>query len=117
MAGEKSFNKGIKGIRHGCESCKKPKVQTTTFDKYRIYNTSRWRHLRTAILKQNPICQVCNNALAQEVDHITPFSIGMTDRQKIQLGFDRTNLQSICINCHDLKHNRIKKDKDIQDEI
>ena len=114
MAGERSWNKGIKGIRSGNEDIKKPKEKTTgVFDKYRIYNTSKWRHLRDYILKHNPICEVCKEALAQEVDHITPFSVGFTDRQKLQLGFDITNLQSICTPCHDLKHNRVKKEDEI----
>jgi 5-methylcytosine-specific restriction protein A len=114
MAGARDFNKGIKGIRHSCEDIiNKEKKQSPTFDKYRIYNTSKWRHLRDSILRQHPICNVCKNALATEVDHITPFSQGMTDRQKLQLGFDYTNLQAICKQCHDIKHNHIKKtDKD-----
>ena len=115
MAGAGDFNRGIKGIRHSCECIPKPKKETYNFDKYRIYNTSRWRHLRDKILRTNPICNICKNALAQEVDHITPFSLGLTDRQKMQLGFDLSNLQAICTQCHNIKHNRVKKE--IQDEI
>ena len=116
MAGAKDFNKGIRGIRSGCESCKKKKeTNPATFDKYKIYNTSRWRILRERTLRANPICNVCKKELALEVDHIIPFSTGMTDRQKFALGFDRNNLQSICKDCHDIKHNRIKKDKDNED--
>jgi 5-methylcytosine-specific restriction endonuclease McrA len=111
MAGSRNFNKNIRGVRTCAvdePKLKKTKDATTTFNKTRIYGTYKWKKLRTYILKHNPICEVCNNNLATECDHITPFSTGMTDRQKLQLGFDISNLQSICHECHSKKHNNKK---------
>jgi 5-methylcytosine-specific restriction endonuclease McrA len=111
MAGAKDFYKGIRGIKT-CGYQDKPKREKTGFDKYRIYNTSRWAKLRLKILMKNPLCQVCNKELATEVDHIIPFSTGITDAQKLRLGFDITNLQSICHECHNEKHNKHNKKQD-----
>jgi 5-methylcytosine-specific restriction protein A len=111
MVGAKNFYKGIKNIR-SCNYPIKEKKEKVGFDKYRIYNTSRWTKLRLKILLKNPICQVCGKELATEVDHIIPFSYGMTEAQKLRLGFDITNLQSICKDCHNEKHNNKFKKKD-----
>jgi 5-methylcytosine-specific restriction endonuclease McrA len=117
MAGYKDFYKGIRGVRTCAVDDPKPnKGDENTFNKYRIYNTTRWKTLREYVLKKNPICNVCKSELATEVDHITPFSVGMTDRQKLQLGFDIDNLQSICRLCHEKKHNHYKE-KNKTDEI
>jgi 5-methylcytosine-specific restriction endonuclease McrA len=50
--------------------------------------------LRDLKLKTNPICQVCDSALALEVHHIQPVSKA-PDRE-----MDWENLQSICPDCH-----------------
>jgi len=113
MAGARSFSSGVRNVRSGCEGYRKPKAETYTFDKYRVYNTSRWKKLRLKKLRSKPICQVCNKELATEVDHIIPFSTGFTDRQKLRIGFDYSNLQSICHECHLKKHNK----KVIKDDI
>lgn len=115
MAGIKNFVKWERNIRSGNEGIKKVKRETYAFDKYRIYNTARWKHLRLKKMMNNPVCEVCQNCLATEVDHIVPFSTGITDKQKLRLGFDILNLQSICHDCHLTKHG--KKKKNIEDEI
>jgi 5-methylcytosine-specific restriction endonuclease McrA len=111
MAGAKDFYKGIRNIR-SCNYPIKEKKEKTGFDKYRIYNTTRWKNLRLKVLLKNPLCNMCGKELATEVDHIIPFSYGITDAQKLRLGFDITNLQSICCHCHNLKHNKQEKKQD-----
>lgn len=115
MAGLRNFIGIVNNIRSGCEGFKKPKPEMYAFDKYRIYNTSKWKKLRLKKLRRNPLCEVCKNTLATEVDHIIPFSKGFTDIQKLRLGFDYTNLQSICHECHLAKHG--KSFKSANDEI
>lgn len=115
MAGLRHFIGRIRNLRSGNEGIKKPKATNYAFDKYRIYNTARWKSIRLKKLMTKPLCEVCNKALATEVDHIIPFSTGLTDRQKLRLGFDYSNLQSICHECHDIKHNRAKRNT--EDEI
>lgn len=65
------------------------------------YSRKSWRLLRLEQLDQQPFCKairpdgsVCN-ALATEVDHIVPLSVGGTD--------DEDNLQSLCHSCHSRK--------------
>jgi 5-methylcytosine-specific restriction protein A len=111
MAGAKDFLKGLRGIKSCQYQETKKKKEISGFDKYRIYNTSRWSKIRTKVLLTHPVCQVCDKELATQVDHIIPFSTGMTDAQKLRLGFDVTNLQSICTDCHLEKHNKKKIDK------
>ncbi|WP_280265356.1 HNH endonuclease [Nocardia wallacei] len=57
-------------------------------------STRRWRNLRAAKLKDQPICEHPGcSALASEVDHIEPVGTG-GDR------YDWTNLQSLCHTHH-----------------
>lgn len=73
-----------------------------------IYNTRTWRNLRDLKLQQSPLCERClkdgkiNNAT--QVHHIESFMIEGGDR--IELAFDINNLQSLCVKCHQLIHNR-----------
>lgn len=61
-----------------------------------VYNSKRWKILRRAVLFDQPICQHCNNALARDVDHITPIEHGGDP-------YDRSNLQALCPSCHGRK--------------
>ena len=51
-----------------------------------------WDKIRRSILRRDPICQVCLNALSVEVDHIQPGDNHHPD-----------NLQGICKRCHTRK--------------
>ena len=53
-----------------------------------------WRKLRDRKLRANPICQICERALALEVDHIEPVS------KAPEREFEWGNLQSACVDCH-----------------
>jgi len=57
---------------------------------------SKWDKVRANILRRDGfLCQVCKIKEAKQVDHITPKSKGGTDQY--------INLQSICVQCHDIK--------------
>lgn len=59
-------------------------------------HASKWRNIRAAILREEPICRVCHTNLATQVDHIVPHAEGGSE-------WDRANLQPICDGCHQAK--------------
>ncbi|MGA0081716.1 MAG: HNH endonuclease [Ilumatobacteraceae bacterium] len=68
-----------------------------------LYNTTAWRRLRAAVLREQPLCVHCTETgattLAQMVDHIFP----------VRLGGDMwalDNLQPLCNKCHARKSAR-----------
>jgi 5-methylcytosine-specific restriction endonuclease McrA len=58
-----------------------------------VYRTARWLKLRRMVLSRQPVCVVCCNALATEVDHINGVNTDMRS----------SNLQSLCKPCHSRK--------------
>lgn len=65
-----------------------------------FYQSGRWRAVRAAVLREQPLCRVCAEAgvsvPAQVVDHVVPIKLGGAR-------FDRTNLQALCVPCHNRK--------------
>jgi 5-methylcytosine-specific restriction endonuclease McrA len=59
-----------------------------------FYNTQRWQRTRQLKLNQNPICEVCGTRFATQVHHL------LKARERPDLRFVMTNLQSICAWCH-----------------
>ena len=63
----------------------------------RPYDTHRWRKLRKAILRDQPLCIRCTNMgivrLATVVDHCVP-------AREYEHFFDSNNLFSLCTQCH-----------------
>lgn len=70
-----------------------------------FYQSTPWRKLRALKLKENPLCEECeqNGVLspAQMVDHIVPINKGGAP-------LDMANLQSLCNACHAKKTARDK---------
>jgi 5-methylcytosine-specific restriction protein A len=68
------------------------------------YKDARWVHGRVAHLSANPLCAMCavvgHVCAASVVDHIRPHR-GDADRF-----FDRSNWQSLCTTCHDIRKQR-----------
>lgn len=60
------------------------------------------QRLRTLVLTEEPLCRVCLEhgrvSASVEMDHIVPYAAGGTDK--------RSNLQGICLPCHDAKTRR-----------
>lgn len=71
------------GWNHGPAAPNKRSIPTSS---------SRWRKLRAAVLRDEPLCRTCG-ALATEVDHIVPVAEGGEELQ-------RDNLQPLCHPCH-----------------
>lgn len=71
----------------------------------RFYHSKEWKQLsRKRIQDDNYKCVRCGR-IACEVDHIIPIQTpdGWTKR------FDYDNLQSLCTDCHNAKHDRFQK--------
>ena len=60
-----------------------------------------WEKISRMKRQQCPVCEVCNDATADDVDHIVPFD-GVNDPLRTDWG----NLRSICRPCHNRKTRR-----------
>jgi 5-methylcytosine-specific restriction endonuclease McrA len=60
---------------------------------YRIYRTKRWRLTRNRVLAQHPICERCDQRLAEHVHHIVDLAAGGD-------AWAPSNLQALCARCH-----------------
>lgn len=71
----------------------------------RFYNSKEWRVLSLSRLQyDNYKCVKCG-AIASEVDHIKP--IQTPEGWELRLEFNNT--RSLCLKCHNERHNRFKK--------
>lgn len=70
----------------------------------KIYNSSRWRALREAKLRETPLCEICEKegriTPATQVHHIHEISLGGSVNDMLDIAFDYNNLQSLCERCH-----------------
>ena len=80
------------------------KKRDFTFSKQRhqdIYNTPRWKRLRAAKVRNNPLCEDCERegrvTLTEEVHHIVGIEVNP------DLAFDYDNLMSLCVHHHSLR--------------
>lgn len=78
-----------------------------------VYNTSHWRKLVAAKKMMNPLCERClqNDGKVtpvQEIHHIIPMSRATNELEILELGFDFSNLQSLCMACHELTHQELR---------
>lgn len=71
----------------------------------RFYNSVDWRTLSLKRLQDDGYKCVKCKAIASEVDHIEP--IQTPEGWERRLDYDNT--QSLCIECHNKKHNRFTK--------
>tara|TARA_Y100001938_G_scaffold95994_1_gene131405 strand:+ start:594 stop:926 length:333 start_codon:yes stop_codon:yes gene_type:complete len=72
----------------------------------KFYKSTPWRNIRLIVLKRQPLCVSCQKKgeikTANVVDHILPIRLG---GKKLEL----TNLQSLCVSCHNSKSSKEKK--------
>lgn len=70
----------------------------------KLINSNRWRTLRGAKMRTNPLCEECErlnkSTLATEVHHIIPVESVATQREMERLMYNRLNLMSVCHPCH-----------------
>jgi 5-methylcytosine-specific restriction protein A len=112
ICGEPGCNKLIEITERYCEEHKKeprkPFENAIRFNQ-QLYNTNRWRKLKSEHLKEHPYCCKCGiskNEISLQVHHIIP------PRGNEELFFDENNLTSICPVCHKIITTReIQKNK------
>ena len=82
--------------------------QAVTIDykaRNRFYQRALWKRIRAVQLHAEPLCRECRKqgrlVVAEVVDHIVPFA---DDRDP--LAVEQSNLQSLCISCHNAKTSR-----------
>ncbi len=63
-----------------------------------VYNSARWKWLRSIVLAREPLCRACRRRPALEIDHI----IDIVDGGEL---YDEANLQPLCKPCHSAKTN------------
>ncbi len=72
-----------------------------------FYNSREWKLLKDKKMQDEQYkCERCKE-LAEEVHHIEPIQ---TDKGW-QRRLDYTNLESLCVECHNYRHNRFQKRK------
>ena len=87
--------------------CKTPKQAK---DKAEIYNSREWRELRSAKLRQQPLCEMHlkNDIIvaAHCVHHIVPIETATTKEEMRRLALDcgMNGLMSLCDDCHHKLH-------------
>jgi 5-methylcytosine-specific restriction endonuclease McrA len=57
-----------------------------------------WMKISRMVRQQYPVCQVCNDAASEDVDHIIPFK-SVDDPLRTQI----SNCRAICRKCHNAK--------------
>lgn len=81
-------------VRGSCPRCRREREKNRPSSHDRGYG-AKWRKLRRYVLSLDPVCKICNRAVATEVDHIKRKADGGTD--------DTNNLQGLCSECHKVK--------------
>lgn len=78
-------------------------------ERMRIYNHRRWKELKNLKLDLNPLCEECARVgrvrESKDVHHIVSFMSTTNPTVRYRLAFDINNLQSLCKQCHQRKHN------------
>lgn len=78
-------------------------------ERRKIYNSERWRRLRSLKFADNPLCEQCLNkdtiTPAEDIHHIVSFMSTDDPSQRRFLAYDYDNLQSLCKQCHQKIHN------------
>jgi 5-methylcytosine-specific restriction enzyme A len=69
-----------------------------------MYASKRWAMLRRAKLARNPICEICDVALANAVHHIVAMEDGGAP-------YDFDNVLSTCKPCHSRETRREQLDR------
>lgn len=74
-----------------------------------VYNTTLWKRMRIAKLRDFPLCEVCllegKTTLAEHVHHLRSFMTAKDIFERDELAFSSDNLCSVCHNCHNRIHN------------
>ena len=80
----------------------------------RYYQDRRYKKLREWYMNTHLLCQDClMNGISrpsEELHHLRPISTGATDEEKFNLLLDwEHNFIALCHECHEKRHNHLKK--------
>jgi len=92
----------------------KARDKTTAKQSYQhIYQNKRWKRVRAAKVRLNPLCEICEllgiTKEVEEVHHVIPFMTGKTPEEVQNLAYDIDNLQSLCVEHHKIVEKAAKK--------
>lgn len=79
-------------------------------DRRKIYNSARWRLLRSLKFANNPLCELCKEKgiirTAEDIHHRVSFMSTEHQGERYALAYDYNNLMSLCKQCHQALHNK-----------
>lgn len=86
------------------------KYNKTRDPKYKaFYNSTDWKLLKDKKMQNEEYrCELCKK-LATEVHHIKPIQI----EEWWQFRLDYDNLEALCVDCHNARHDRFRKRKKV----
>lgn len=74
-----------------------------------IYSSTTWKQLRDTKMRDKPLCEECIKLgiirTSQDVHHLISFMSTNDPVERYRLAFDYCNLQCLCRECHNKKHN------------
>lgn len=108
-----TFSNGIRIMPTINKGTKKKQVkQGRSKEASEIYNTSRWKKLRSAYLMLHPLCEMCLEeekiSPTEEVHHIKPILTGESRLEMEQLAYNPSNLIALCKEHHHQIHNNLR---------
>ena len=75
-------------------------------------NSKQWRVLRAEWLSEHPLCEECRRQgfirSARCVHHLREVESGRSDAECMDLAFSKSNLQSLCFECHARIHKELR---------
>ncbi|WP_458383768.1 HNH endonuclease [Staphylococcus caledonicus] len=83
----------------------------------RFYKSKKWRELREKVLlRDNYECQECKKeGIVKTIDRTKHKSLDVDHIKELDshpdLAYDMDNLVTLCVSCHNKKHNRYQKGK------
>ncbi|SFM16718.1 HNH endonuclease [Shimia aestuarii] len=90
---------GLRSPTVGLRVAKVKEDQSRTRAGFSLYGSDKWKRLSAQLRRDHPYCRQCGKTSMQttlQVDHIVPLRDGGDP-------FDRSNLQVLCIPCHNTK--------------
>lgn len=88
---------------------KKRRQSWRAAQRHELYKLPQWRELSKYVRSTHPICAICErNGVVSPSEHVhhisSPFRVGLTNTQKIELLLSPTNVVALCATCHSLIH-------------
>lgn len=97
-------------VRDGKHRCLKHrsiknKPNDETLERHSFYNTTRWKKFSRLMRQERPVCEICQRALSEHLDHWIEISID----SQYEYAFDPRNMVGMCRSCHISKTQKLKR--------